>query len=115
MIDTSKVTGYEPGAEHEHDEYHSSLEVDDTSGWRVFLVPGLLLLFLVAALALFLLSSDGDAGPDPRIAARLQQKQKADADLKAQIDARQNAAQQAAWQQQGGAAAAPAAGNAAGQ
>ncbi len=114
MIDTTKVTGYEAGAEHDHDEYHSALEVDDTSGWKVFIVPGLLILFLVAALALFLLSSDGDAGPDPRIAARLQQKQKADADLKAQIDARQAAAQQAAWQQSQNAAA-PATGNAAGQ
>ena len=102
MIDTSKVTGYEPGTEHEHDEYHSSLEVDDTSGWRVFLVPGLAILFLIAALALFVVASGND-GPDPRVAARAQQKQKASEDLKAQVDARQAAAQQAAWQQSQGA------------
>jgi len=114
MIDTSKVTGYEPGAEHDHDEYHSSLEVDDTSGWKVFIVPGLLILFLIAALALFL-TSTGDNGPDPRVAARLQQKQQADAARQTQVDARQQAAQQAAWDQQQGAGAAPATGNAAGR
>jgi hypothetical protein len=35
----------------EHDEYHSALEVDDTSGWRVYLVPALALLFVIGALA----------------------------------------------------------------
>ena len=34
----------------EHDEYHSALEVDDTSGWRVFIVPGLMIAFLIGAL-----------------------------------------------------------------
>lgn len=36
-----------------HDIYHSSLEVDDTSGWRVFIVPGLALLVAVGGLAGF--------------------------------------------------------------
>jgi hypothetical protein len=40
----------------EHDEYHSSLEVDDTSGWRVFLVPGLALLFVVGMILSVVLS-----------------------------------------------------------
>jgi hypothetical protein len=34
----------------EHDEYHSSLEIDDTSGWRVFVVPAILFIFLIGAL-----------------------------------------------------------------
>jgi hypothetical protein len=34
----------------EHDEYHSALEVDDSSGWRIYLVPGLALLFVIGAL-----------------------------------------------------------------
>ncbi|HWH17809.1 MAG TPA: hypothetical protein VNT77_05655 [Allosphingosinicella sp.] len=34
----------------EHDEFHSSLEIDDSSGWRVFLVPGLALLLVVGAI-----------------------------------------------------------------
>ena len=98
----STITGYAPGEEIEHDEYHSSIEVDDTSGWKVFIVPGLLILFLIAALALFL-TSTGNDGPDPRVAARLQQKQQAEAARQTQVDARQHAAQQAAWDQQQGA------------
>ena len=39
----------------EHDEYHSSLEVDDSSGWRVFLVPGLALLFALGMILSFVL------------------------------------------------------------
>ena len=58
----------------EHDEYHSSLEMDDSSGWRVFLVPGAALLFVVGALAMVMLSQ-GDAEPDPRVAARLEAQQ----------------------------------------
>jgi hypothetical protein len=58
----------------EHDEYHSALEIDDTSGWRVFLVPGLALLFVLGAILMVLLMQ-GDAEPDPRIAARLEAKQ----------------------------------------
>ena len=52
------------------DEYHSSLEMDDSSGWRVFIVPGVLLLFLLGAV-LFIVISQGESGPDPRIADRL--------------------------------------------
>lgn len=33
----------------EHDEFHSSLEVDDTSGWRIFIVPALMLIFVIGA------------------------------------------------------------------
>ena len=51
------------------DEYHSSLEIDDSSGWRVFIVPGVLLLFLLGAV-LFIVISQGETGPDPRIADR---------------------------------------------
>ena len=54
----------------EHDEFHSSLEVDDSSGWRVFIVPGVLLLFLIGAV-LFIVLYQGDSEPDPRIADRL--------------------------------------------
>lgn len=42
-------------AEFEHDEYHSSLEMDDTSGWRVFIVPALAALFVIGALAILVL------------------------------------------------------------
>ena len=42
-------------AEFEHDEYHSSLEVDDTIGWRVFVVPALAALFVIGALAILVL------------------------------------------------------------
>jgi hypothetical protein len=51
----------------EHDEFHSSLEVDDSSGWRVFIVPGILLLFLIGAVLFIVLSPEDDT-PDPRIA-----------------------------------------------
>ncbi len=40
----------------EHDEFHSSLEIDDTRGWRVFLVPGLALLLVVGMILSFVLS-----------------------------------------------------------
>lgn len=42
-----KSTGEMP---FEHDEFHSSLEVDDTSGWRVFIVPALMIIFVIGAL-----------------------------------------------------------------
>ncbi|MFN3943939.1 MAG: hypothetical protein ACK4K7_03280 [Allosphingosinicella sp.] len=51
------------------DEYHSSLELDDSSGWRAFIVPGILVLFLIGALALTFMGGSGQ--PDPRIADRL--------------------------------------------
>lgn len=54
----------------EHDEYHSALEFDDSSGWRIFLVPGAALLFVLGAI-LMLFLSQGDQEPDPRIAKRL--------------------------------------------
>lgn len=54
----------------EHDEYHSALEIDDTSGWRVFLVPGLALLFVFGAILMVVLYQ-GNSEPDPRIADRL--------------------------------------------
>jgi hypothetical protein len=114
MTDSRKnITGYEAGAEIEHDEYHSTLEVDDTSGWRVFIVPGLLLLFLIGALSIFLLYSNSELGPDPRAVARAQAKQKAQAEEQARVEARQQAAQAAATQQAQQAAAGG--GNAAGQ
>lgn len=34
----------------EHDEFHSSLEIDDSQGWRVFLVPGIALLLALGAI-----------------------------------------------------------------
>jgi hypothetical protein len=71
---TSKITGYSDPADIEHDEYHSSLEVDDSSGWRVFIVPALAILFLIGAIALFFAASN-DATPDPRVQARLMAKQ----------------------------------------
>ena len=40
----------------EHDEYHSSLEIDDSSGWRVFLVPGTALLFVLGGILAIVLS-----------------------------------------------------------
>lgn len=73
-IDKSKLTGYTNEAEIEHDEFHSSLEVDDTSGWRVFIVPGLAILFLIGAIALFFLSTS-DTTPDPRVQAQIRAKQ----------------------------------------
>ena len=56
------------------DEFHSSLEIDDSSGWRVFIVPGLLLLFVLGAI-LFIILNQADTTPDPRVAERLRQKQ----------------------------------------
>jgi len=56
------------------DEFHSSLEVDDSSGWRVFIVPGLLLLFVLGAI-LFIVLYQGSPEPDPRVAERLRAKQ----------------------------------------
>ena len=56
------------------DEFHSSLEIDDSSGWRVFIVPGLLLLFVLGAI-LFIVLNQGDTAPDPRVAEHLRQKQ----------------------------------------
>lgn len=76
MTDRSALTGYGDGAEIEHDEFHSSLEVDDTSGWRVFIVPGLAILFLIGAIALFVMSAN-DTAPDPRVRAQLRAKQEA--------------------------------------
>lgn len=72
--DRSKLTGYASEAEIEHDEFHSSLEVDDTSGWRVFIVPGIAVLFLLGAIALFFMSVN-DTAPDPRVQAQLRAKQ----------------------------------------
>ena len=60
------------------DEFHSTLEIDDSSGWRVFIVPGLLLLFVLGAI-LFIILSQGDPAPDPRVAEHLRQKQEAEA------------------------------------
>lgn len=34
----------------EHDEFHSALEFDDSVGWRVFIVPVALFLFVVGGL-----------------------------------------------------------------
>lgn len=51
------------------DEYHSTIEFDDSSGWRPFLVPGILVLFLIGALALTFMGGNGQ--PDPRIADRI--------------------------------------------
>lgn len=56
------------------DEYHSSLEIDDSSGWRVFIVPGVLLLFVLGAI-LFIVLDQSDSAPDPRVEAHLKQKQ----------------------------------------
>jgi hypothetical protein len=54
----------------EHDEYHSALEVDDSSGWRVYIVPVLMGLFFIGVI-LFILLYQGNPEPDPRIADRL--------------------------------------------
>jgi hypothetical protein len=56
------------------DEFHSTLEIDDSSGWRVFIVPGLLLLFVLGAI-LFIVLNQSDTAPDPRVAEHLRQKQ----------------------------------------
>lgn len=71
--DKHKLSGYSDASEVEHDEYHSALEIDDTSGWKVFLVPALAILFLVGAVALFLLSGN-DTAPDPRVQAQMRAK-----------------------------------------
>jgi hypothetical protein len=70
----SKITGYSNEAEIEHDEFHSSLEMDDTSGWRVFIVPGLAVLFLLGAIALLFMSGN-DTTPDPRVQAQMRAKE----------------------------------------
>lgn len=63
--------------EFEHDEYHSALEVDDSSGWRVFVVPGLMLFLMIGAI-LFIVFYQGAGGdPDPRIADRLKRPEQA--------------------------------------
>lgn len=56
------------------DEFHSTLEIDDSSGWRVFIVPGILLLFVLGAI-LFIVLDQSDTKPDPRVEAHLKQKQ----------------------------------------
>ena len=84
--DRSKLTGYSSEAEIEHDEFHSALEVDDTSGWRIFIVPGLAIVFLIGALILFFVST-GDTTPDPRVQAQIRAKQEQQAQRKAQADA----------------------------
>lgn len=56
------------------EEFHSSLEIDDTSGWRVFIVPGLALLAALGMIIAFVVYQD-DAEPDPRIANRLKEQQ----------------------------------------
>ncbi|HEY0012172.1 MAG TPA: hypothetical protein VGB79_04885 [Allosphingosinicella sp.] len=89
--DRSKLTGYSEGAEIEHDEFHSSLEMDDTSGWRIFIVPGLAIAFLIGAVILFLVST-GDTTPDPRVQAQIRAKQEQQAQRKAQADAAARAA-----------------------
>jgi hypothetical protein len=37
-------------APEEHNEYHSSLEFDDSTGWHIYIVPALLLALLIGAL-----------------------------------------------------------------
>jgi hypothetical protein len=34
----------------DHNEYHSRLEFDDSTGWHIFIVPGLLLVLLIGAI-----------------------------------------------------------------
>lgn len=89
--DRSKLTGYSPDAEIEHDEFHSALEVDDTSGWRIFIVPGLAILFLLGAVILFFMST-GDTTPDPRVQAQIRAKQEQQAQRNAEAEARGRAA-----------------------
>lgn len=62
-----------PEAELEHDEYHSSLEIDDSSGWRVMIIPIVLILLVIGMIAFFFIYS-GDLEPDPRVADRLKAK-----------------------------------------
>lgn len=64
----------EPEPEFEHDEFHSSLEVDDSSGWRVFVVPVVLIVIVIGMIAAFFIYDD-NMGPDPRIADRLKKEQ----------------------------------------
>jgi hypothetical protein len=68
----------DPQEEPLDDEFHSTLEIDDSSGWRVFIVPGILLLFVLGAI-LFIVFSQGDPEPDPRVAEHLRQKQEEEA------------------------------------
>lgn len=77
MTDQRSAAGGGPETDLEHDEYHSSLELDDTSGWRVFIVPGLAILFMVAAIAFFLIYSSSEIEADPRVQANLKKKQEA--------------------------------------
>ena len=58
----------------EDDEFHSSLEIDDTSGWRVFIVPIILVILVIGMIAFFFVY-EGDMEPDPRIANRLKEQQ----------------------------------------
>ena len=34
----------------DHNEYHSRLEFDDSTGWHIYIVPGLLLALLLGAI-----------------------------------------------------------------
>jgi hypothetical protein len=63
--------------EYEHDEYHSALEMDDSSGWRVFIVPGLMLLILIGAILMIVFYQGEGGDPDPRIADRLKRPEQA--------------------------------------
>lgn len=72
--DTHKLTGYSDASEVEQDEYHSALEIDDTSGWKVLIVPGLAVLFLIGAIVLFFVSTN-DTAPDPRVQAQIRAKE----------------------------------------
>lgn len=60
----------------EHDEYHSSLEVDDSSGWRVLIIPIVLIVLVIGMIAFFFVYS-GDLEPDPRVANHLKAKEEA--------------------------------------
>ncbi|MGF1550736.1 MAG: hypothetical protein ACFBQW_09480 [Sphingomonadaceae bacterium] len=71
--------------EFEHDEYHSALEIDDTTGWRPFIVIGLIILFLVTMVGLFFVYQ-GDMEPDPRIADRLREQQEEAAEDEAALE-----------------------------
>lgn len=57
----------------EHDEYHSALEVDDSSGWRVMVIPVLLIVLVIGMIAAFIIYED-DVEPDPRVQAHLERK-----------------------------------------
>jgi hypothetical protein len=50
--------------------YHSALEMDDSSGWRAWIVPVAMLIVVIGGVA-FLFLYQGDQEPDPRIANRL--------------------------------------------